>query len=95
MTKTKAKKSNYKDVSLSVIDGLFNANYHPEAINYQKVAVEIKLEFVNYWGKDRNDDLITKEGFIQYFEDVSLAVKDDKSFLDILGSFDYQQKNKL
>lgn len=76
---------------MNILDGLFNANYHPEALNYQKMADEIKYEFVNCWNNERNDDLITKDNFLMYFEDVSLAVKDDNSFIEILGAFGFKQ----
>lgn len=89
MEKTVKKKRNSKEVSLTVLDDLFQANSHPEALAYSKVSEEIKKEFVFYWGKEREDDMITKENFKMYFEDVSFSVKEDSIFEKILSSFGY------
>jgi len=90
MEETRKRKNYDSDISLSVLESLFNANLHPEAINYQKVANEIKNEFTFYWDKLRKDDLISKENFIIFFDDVSFSVKEDEDFLKILSSFGFK-----
>lgn len=83
------KKKTASYVSLSILDDIFDANNHPEAVSYKKVSDEIKKEFVSYWNKEREDDIITKNNFILYFEDVSFSVKNDDDFVKILSAFGF------
>lgn len=74
-------------LSFKFIEGLFNANHHPEAIKLLKTSSDLKKEFNYYWDNDREDDTITKRGFFTFFDDVCQSVEKIEDFKLILKSF--------
>lgn len=56
------------------------------------VSSEIKKEFIYYWGKEREDDMVSKENFIRYFTDISFSIKENSDFNQVLASFGYSSQ---
>ena len=87
-------KDKYGNISINDIRKQFKASEHPFVKKGLKTEQEIYFEFIeclniykNYrsiiYNQD-NIDSINYEGFLNYFKEVSLSIKDDKLFEDIL-----------
>ena len=60
---------NAQFISAKKLELMADMNYHPEVIRYLKDAKEALNDYVTTWDNLREDDLITHEDFIKYFND--------------------------
>ena len=69
-----------KYISAKQLELLADMNYHPEVKAYKKVASEALNDYVTTWDNLKEDDLITEENFIKYFNDISTCIESDEDF---------------
>ncbi len=86
------RQSSSDNVSFKVLCDFFDGNNHPEALRMSKTSNDLKNDLIIYWDKDKEDDIITKRGFFNFFDDISqsLSLEDFKS---VLGCFGYNYKD--
>ena len=83
------KKKDDKYIYFSSICNYMNMNYNPEVLKLLKDKNKAEKEFIQSWGYLKEDDLITEENFIEFFEDISTCFQDDESFDQCLYSISY------
>ena len=83
------KNKNDKYVYFSSICNYMNMNYHPEVLKLEKDKNKAEKEFVQSWGYLKEDDLITEENFMEFFEDISTCLPDEEDFDKCLYSISY------
>jgi len=78
-------KNGYLDIE--DIRGTYNARMHPDVKQGKRTEDEVLLEFLETFEQHHNliagesaDHIITKEEWIEYYENVSMSVDDDKYF---------------
>lgn len=71
---------NAQFISAKKLELMADMNYHPEVIRYLKDAKEALNDYVTTWDNLREDDLITHEDFIKYFNDISTCIENDDDF---------------
>eukprot|EP00756_Hemistasia_phaeocysticola_P052632 Hpha_TRINITY_DN27899_c0_g1::TRINITY_DN27899_c0_g1_i1::g.194061::m.194061 len=62
---------------------LFNSESHPDVVNGEKTQEEALAEFITGWDKD-GDGTISREEFLEFYKDLSVAVVTDKEFEEII-----------
>ena len=74
-------------LDINDIKGTYNARFHPEVKAGKKTEEEVLLEFLetfethhNTVGGENADHVVTKEEWIEYYENVSMSIDDDKYF---------------
>ncbi len=80
---------NDKYIHFSSICKYMNMNYHPEVLKMEKDDRKAEKEFVQSWGYLKEDDLITEENFIEFFEDISTCLPSEEDFDNCLYSISY------
>ena len=86
---------NNNNISINELKQRFKAFNHPDVINKFKTEKEVYFEFLesidvfknyknNIKGQNYNDDLLSYEEFLDYYKEISLTIKDDKEFENIL-----------
>ena len=83
------KSINDKYIYFSNICKYMNMNYHPEVLRLEKDKNKAEKEFIQSWGYLKEDDLITINNFIEFFEDVSACFENDEDFDQCLYSISY------
>ena len=78
-----------KYIYFSSICKYMNMNYHPEVLKMEKDDKKAEKEFVQSWGYLKEDDLITEENFIEFFEDISTCLPSEEDFDKCLYSISY------
>jgi hypothetical protein len=74
-------------LDINDIRGTYNAKFHPDVKQGKRTEDEILLEFLETFEQHHNmiagessDHIITKEEWIEYYENVSMSIDDDKYF---------------
>ena len=80
---------NDKYIHFSDICKYMNMNYHPEALKLQKDHTRIEKEFVQSWGYLKEDDLISENNFLEFFEDISTCFKNEDDFEKCMYAISY------
>ena len=83
------KNTNSEYINFSSINRYMNMNYHPEVIKLEKDKNKAEKEFIQSWGYLKEDDLITIENFIEFFEDISTCLPNDEDFDQCLYAISY------
>ena len=82
--KAKANPLNDKFISAKTLELMSDMNYHPEVMRYKKDAKEALNDYVTTWDNLKEDDLITEEDFVKYFNDISTCIESDEDFKQCL-----------
>ena len=82
--KAKANPLNNKFISAKTLELMSDMNYHPEVMRYKKDAKEALNDYVTTWDNLKEDDLITEEDFVKYFNDISTCIESDEDFKQCL-----------
>lgn len=69
----------YSDIIKSL-----DMNMIPEVLRMEKENVKAENEFKYSWDNLKEDNLITPENFIEFFEDVCVCCRDDDEFYNCL-----------
>ena len=69
-----------KFISAKQLELITDMNYHPEVKAYKKVASEALNDYLTTWDDLKEDDLITEDNFIKYFNDISTCIESDEDF---------------
>lgn len=77
-------------ISFELLERMANMNYHPEVTRFQKPAPDVEKEYLVSWDNLKEDNFITEENFLHFFEDISSCVESDEDFLQILHSLGYK-----
>lgn len=77
-------------ISFKLLEKIADMNYHPEVIKFQKTSPDVRLEYLTSWDNLKEDDFITEENFMTFFEDISSCVEKDEDFIKILHSLGYK-----
>ena len=72
---------NFKDLIKNV-----KINIHPEVIKYYKNKDEVYKDYLKSWDDLKEDNRVTEDNFLEYFEDISLMIFDDIDFKQCLIS---------
>ena len=80
---------NDKYIHFSDICKYMNMNYHPEVLKLQKDHTRIEKEFVQSWGYLKEDDLISENNFLEFFEDISTCFKNEDDFEKCMYAISY------
>jgi Ca2+-binding EF-hand superfamily protein len=83
------KNINSEYINFSSINRYMNMNYHPEVIKLEKDKNKAEKEFIQSWGYLKEDDLITIDNFIEFFEDISTCLPNDEDFDQCLYAISY------
>jgi Ca2+-binding EF-hand superfamily protein len=74
-------------LDINDIRGTYNAKFHPDVKQGKRTEDEVLLEFLETFEQHHNmiaeeaaDHIITKEEWIEYYENVSMSIDDDKYF---------------
>ena len=86
--------NNNKYINFSCINKYMNMNYHPEVLKLKKDKNKAEKEFIQSWGYLKEDDLITEENFIEYFEDISTCFPNEEDFERCLYAIGYNYFQK-
>ena len=81
-------------IHFSDICKYMNMNYHPEVLKLMKSHEKIEKEFLQSWGYLKEDDLISENNFIEFFEDISTCFKDDNDFDKCMYAICYSHLQK-
>ena len=73
-------------VSYKEIQSKSDMNQHPEVLRYEKNKSQTEHEYNNTWDNLKEDDFITVNNFIEYFEDISCMFENDREFKHCLCS---------
>lgn len=77
-------------VSYKNLISIANMNYHPEVIKFLKTSVDCEHEYQYSWDNLKEEDVITQDGFRQFFCDVSTCVESDDDFRQLLKALGYK-----
>ena len=83
-----------KYIYFSNICKYMNMNYHPEVLKMEKDKDKAQKEFIQSWGYLKEDDLITENNFIEFFEDVSTCLPVEEDFDQCLYAISYNYFQK-
>jgi hypothetical protein len=72
---------NFKDLIKNV-----KVNIHHEVIKYYKNKDEVYKEYLKSWDDLKEDNRVTVDNFLEYFEDISTMIFDDNDFKQCLIS---------
>ena len=81
-------------IHFSDICKYMNMNYHPEALKLRKDHAKIEKEFVQSWGYLKEDDLISLNNFVEFFEDISTCFEDEGEFEKCMYAISYSYLTK-
>jgi hypothetical protein len=90
------KNNNQNFVSFKKMEEAVKSVLHPEVFNFfkffqffkviafTKTLDEIKIEFKNAWDDLKEDNIITENNFVYFFNDISTCVEKDEDFMKCL-----------
>ena len=84
LLKSMKMKNNYVDYK--DIQSKIDMNQHPEVLRYEKNKDQVAYEYNSTWDNLKEDDFITVNNFIEYFEDISCMFENDREFKQCLCS---------
>eukprot|EP00931_Biecheleriopsis_adriatica_P055623 TRINITY_DN32931_c0_g1_i1.p1 TRINITY_DN32931_c0_g1~~TRINITY_DN32931_c0_g1_i1.p1 ORF type:complete len:499 (+),score=95.39 TRINITY_DN32931_c0_g1_i1:74-1498(+) len=73
-------------VDISHIQRYFRPNCHPEVQAGSLSPSEAREDFLGQWDVAHHDGLISWQDFVEYYQDVSLAIEDDDFFVQLVTS---------
>lgn len=83
--------SDEKFISLKKLIRIANFNYHPEVVRYAVTSNQAVKDYGQSWDNLREDDFITKDNFVKFFEDVSYSIESDEGFSQCMMSLGKKQ----
>ena len=75
------------ELDINDIRGVYNGKFHPDVKSGKKTEEEILLEFLETFEQHHNvfsgesaDHVVSKEEWVEYYENTSMSIDDDKYF---------------
>lgn len=67
-------------VTVEDLAGSYDVSQHPDLLSGKKTQGQILVEFMKQWENGQADGKVTKEEFIEYYDDISCEIENDNYF---------------
>lgn len=73
-------------VYFSDLEKKFDEHLHPEVQAYKRISNEVRSDYFKLWAEHKEDNLVNKENFVRFFQDIANSIVEEKDFIQAMRS---------